>query len=583
MIKNVLKWMDSSAYMGRLGKTFPMFVFVLVLQLFLTVHLLGESMAMQFSAMTILKIGAIATFRSSFWASLAWFLVACPKSKKGQNFLGFVLVLFFAILHVFETYLLGKYGEGYTFSVVTILMATTVAESREYLATSLSMGDFIRGFIELTISLVILFLLSKVSGKLKKNKVFYLVICLIGFGSLVNLFIFMPRIYAHSMDGGIAPDNTISPVDRLIWNTGLVYVETIKIKENVDKIKKIDLGRLEVKQPYGQINVVVVIGESLRRDYMHCYGYTLENTPKLDSLIADGSIIAYSDVISPAAGTVEALTKVLTYLSLDVKGAWYDYPSLTNVLSRSGYESYWVSNQEITGDYVQPLNVIARMSNVVQYVKMRTPASDWAPIDDNGYDMEVIPYLRNYDYTKKASVAQFIHLIGSHVDYAQRYPKNYACFSSKDITKSGDKTCIADYVNSVYYNDDVVASIVEHYQNQKTLLFYFSDHGESLFDAPNQPQFFGHGLSLKSNVEIPFMVYVSPQLREEHPELYERILRYKDRPIVNDLFTNSLLELLGITNKYSNPKLEFFSDGYDEARPRVPVTMNRKFSYNDVP
>lgn len=79
------------------------------------------------------------------------------------------------------------------------------------------------------------------------------------------------------------------------------------------------------------------------------------------------------------------------------------------------------------------------------------------------------------------------------------------------------------------------------------------------------------------------MVYVSPQLREEHPELYERILRYKDRPIVNDLFTNSLLELLGITNKYSNPKLEFFSDGYDETRPRVPVTMNRKFSYNDAP
>lgn len=95
MIKNVLKWMDSSAYVGRLAKTFPMFVFVLVLQLFLCVHLLSESMAMRFSAMTILKIGAITTFRSSFWASLAWFLFACPKSRRGKNFLGFVLVLFF--------------------------------------------------------------------------------------------------------------------------------------------------------------------------------------------------------------------------------------------------------------------------------------------------------------------------------------------------------------------------------------------------------------------------------------------------------------------------------------------------------
>ena len=409
------------------------------------------------------------------------------------------------------------------------------------------------------------------------------IICLIiGLSSVGNLFIFMPRIYAHSMDGGIAPDNTISPVDRLIWNTGLVYIETIKIKENVDKIKKIDLGHLEVKQPYGQINVVVVIGESLRRGYMHCYGYSLENTPKLDSLIADGSIIAYSDVISPATGTVESLTHVLTYLALGEEGIWYSYPNLVNILSQSDYKTFWVSNQEITGDYVQPLNVIARMSNVVRYVKMRTPASDWAPIDDVGYDMEVLPYLRNYDSKKKTSVAQFIHLIGSHVDYTQRYPKSYARFSSKDIEAEGDRACIADYVNSIYYNDAVVANIVKHYQNQKTLLFYFSDHGESLFDAPNKPKYFGHGLSLKSNVEIPFMVYVSPLLREEHPELYERILRYKDRPIVNDLFTNSLLGLLGITNKYSNPKLEFFSDDYDASRPRIPVRMRHRFSYDDA-
>lgn len=104
-----------------------------------------------------------------------------------------------------------------------------------------------------------------------------------------------------------------------------------------------------------------------------------------------------------------------------------------------------------------------------------------------------------------------------------------------------------------------------------------------MFDIPGKPSFSGHGYSVKSNVEIPFMVYMSPLLRREHPELYERLVRYKDRPIVNDLFTNSLLELLGITNKYSNTKLEFFSEGYDETRPRFPVNITHKFSYNDAP
>lgn len=343
------------------------------------------------------------------------------------------------------------------------------------------------------------------------------------------------------------------------------------------------MGNLKVKQPYGQINVVVVIGESLRRGYMHCYGYPLDNTPKLDSLISDGSIIPYSNVISPATSTIESLTKVLTYLSLNSPGAWHNYPNLTNVLSRCGYETYWVSNQEVVGDYIQPISVIAKMSGKMNYVKMRTSVADLSSVHNVGYDMEVLPYLHKYESQGKKNVAQFIHLIGCHIDYSRRYPVSYKRFTSKDIVAEGDKACIAHYVNSIYYNDDVVANIIKHYQNQKTLLFYFSDHGESLFDAPSKPTYFGHVRSLKSNVEIPFMVYVSPQLREEHPELYERILRYKDRPIVNDLFTNSLLELLGITNKYSNPKLEFFSDGYDETRPRVPVTMNRKFSYNDAP
>ncbi len=583
MIKNILKWMDSSAYIGRLTKTFPLFVFVLVLQLFLCLHYFSEVSVIEFGWMTYLQVLVVETIRSAFWASLAWGVVACPKSKRRQNWLGFILVLFFAVLHLFESYLLGKYGEGYTFSVVNILRGTTAAESREYLSAILSLTDFVRGSVELVVSLGITFVVSLFSCRIEHRRKIYPLVWLIGLASLGNIFVLTPRIYIYALDSGAPLDHAISPVDRLVWNTGLAYREAKKIEESIDKIKNIDLGKLESKQPYGQINVVVVIGESLRRDYMHCYGYSLDNTPKLDSLISDGSIIPYSNVISPATGTVESLTKVLTYLSLDASGAWYDYPIITNILSRSNYPTYWVSNQEVVGDYVQPLNIIAQMSNSTKYIKMRTYLSDWTTAYYDGYDMEVIPYLHSYKEHSKSSVAQFVHLMGSHAEYMRRYPKSYARFSSKDIALEGDKARIADYVNSVYYNDDVIASIVKHYQNQKTLLFYFSDHGESLCDAPNNANFFGHGLALKSNVEIPFMVYVSPPLRKEYPELHERLVRYKDRPIVNDLFTNSLLALLGITNKYSNPKLEFFSDAYDTTRPRIPVNMKHRFSYNDAP
>lgn len=134
--------MDSSAYIGRLAKTFPLFVFVLVLQLFLCVHYFSAVSVDGFGWLTYLQVLVVETIRSAFWASLAWGLVAYPKSKRWQNWLSFILVLFFAVLHLFESYLLGKYGEGYTFSVVTILMGTTVAESSEYLTSVLSLTGF---------------------------------------------------------------------------------------------------------------------------------------------------------------------------------------------------------------------------------------------------------------------------------------------------------------------------------------------------------------------------------------------------------------------------------------------------------
>ena len=48
---------------------------------------------------------------------------------------------------------------------------------------------------------------------------------LIGLASLGNIFVLMPRIYNFVANEGIPLDYVISPVDRLIWNTGLVYRE----------------------------------------------------------------------------------------------------------------------------------------------------------------------------------------------------------------------------------------------------------------------------------------------------------------------------------------------------------------------
>lgn len=314
---------------------------------------------------------------------------------------------------------------------------------------------------------------------------------------------------------------------------------------------------------------------------MHLYGYALSNTPHLDSLAQAKDLITFSNVTSPSTATMESLQRVLSLQQVDSSDPWYKYPALTNILSRSGYLTYWTSNQDNVGVGMQSINVIAHFSDSIKYIQTRAiDADNVLSTSRISYDSEVLAFLHERDTLRNKSAAQFVHLIGCHMDYNKRYPKEYARFNAKDIESiggHGDKQNIADYVNSVYYNDDVVYKIIQKYSNSPSLVVYFSDHGEALYDIDGKSDFYGHGVAHKSNVEIPFMVYVSPQLREKAPDLYQKIQQAKDRPIVNDLFTNSLLELLGIRTKYSNSKLEFFSSDYDTTRPRIATSMGQIF------
>lgn len=582
MILNKIK---SSVFFSHLVETFSLFVFVFLLQMLLSIHLLMESPFASFGVMTSLPFFFKCTIRSILWCSLSCFLVALVRRGYVRKILTIIIVAFFVFLHLLESYLLSQQGVPYSFSIVSIFAATTPSESSEYL-TSLNIGVFIRPLIEILIVLGICWLIHLLTVKIARSKKLafnstIIVAILTLLVSVYDLGYAIPRTYDRIEHFGIPMDYTLSPVDRLIWNTYAYQREVDAISEKRNELAKIDLGTLDVQKPYGPINVVVVIGESLRRQYMHLYGYPLSNTPHLDSLAQAKDLIMFSNVTSPSTATMESLQRVLSLQQVDSSDPWYKYPALTNILSRSGYLTYWTSNQDNVGVGMQSINVIAHFSDSIKYIQTRAiDADNVLSTSRISYDSEVLEFLHERDTLRNKSAAQFVHLIGCHMDYNKRYPKEYARFNAKDIESiggHGDKQNIADYVNSVYYNDDVVYKIIQKYSNSPSLVVYFSDHGEALYDIEGKSDYYGHGVAHKSNVEIPFMVYVSPQLREKAPELYQKIQLAKDRPIVNDLFTNSLLELLGIRTKYSNPKLEFFSSDYDTTRPRIATSMGQIF------
>ena len=240
-----------------LRETFSLFVFVFLLQMLLSIHLLMESPFASFGVMTSLPFFLKCTIRSILWCSLSWFLVALVRRGYVRKVLTIIIVAFFVFLHLLESYLLSQQGVPYSFSIVSIFAATTPSESAEYL-TSLNIGVFIRPLIEIFLVGGICWLINLLTVKIASSKklafnVTIIVAILTLLVSAYDLGYAIPRTYDRIKSFGIPMDYTLSPVDRLIWNTYAYQREVGAISEKRNELAKIDLGTLDVQKPYGPI------------------------------------------------------------------------------------------------------------------------------------------------------------------------------------------------------------------------------------------------------------------------------------------------------------------------------------------
>ncbi len=164
------------------------------------------------------------------------------------------------------------------------------------------------------------------------------------------------------------------------------------------------------------------------------------------------------------------------------------------------------------------------------------------------------------------------HLLGSHSWYADRFPKSFAKFKPNDLDFSNlhassdrDKQIVADYVNSLYYNDAVLNEIFNLFKDKDAIVFYLSDHAQDMFESGST---YGHRCS-KAGLEIPFMIYVSDIFKEKHPEKVKLIKNALNKPFMSDDLIHSLLPLVGIHTKDEIESKNLFSPKFDAQRKRI--------------
>ena len=288
--------------------------------------------------------------------------------------------------------------------------------------------------------------------------------------------------------------------------------------------KKQPLACLEsLKSTHAAERIVVVIGESASRGHLSLYGYPLPTTPRMDSMRDD--LFVFTDAVASSSSTAENMPRLLTLMTDEPDGGeWYTYPSMLQIFKELGYRTYWLSNQEYSGQWSNLSSILSSDADVLRYVGSMDS-------DDHylyRYDDALLPEWDNANSANDSLQLTFLHLMGSHFQYDRRFPEDRHHFSAKDVMAKmkrpwlDDKKAgiIANYDNSILYTDSILSLMINDVKEQKqpTVLIYLSDHGEDVYDDRDY-----RGRNEKFT-EVPFLIYTNEAYRMRNPEIINELL-----------------------------------------------------------
>lgn len=279
---------------------------------------------------------------------------------------------------------------------------------------------------------------------------------------------------------------------------------------------------------------VVVIGESMNRNHLQVYGYPRKTSPNLSDLASE--TIRFDNVVSAFAQTRPSLSVTLTEASSDQNLPESKAISLLGAVKKAGFKTWWISNQQPLRTPTTAIAAIADESHFISH--------DFHGVENNRYDGYLLPYVKQAIEDKAQHKVIFVHLMGSHLQYRNRYPESFNFFKGSEGTRpyredlsSSQLRYINEYDNSVRYTDYVLGEIVSFLKAgpQISAMSFFADHGEEVFDSKD---FKGHGPDgvTKNMLEIPFLLWRNEAFNQAFPDTEKRLQARRNVPYMLDDF-----------------------------------------------
>ena len=303
------------------------------------------------------------------------------------------------------------------------------------------------------------------------------------------------------------------------------FIKLLPINESVEKNVE-------------DINIIFVLGESVRAKNLGLNGYYRNTTPLLDS---KENLISFSNVFTPLTYTAVSIPQILTNESVKPKKNNYGRYSIYTILNKIKIKTSWIGNQTPEKSYSifinenDSINLIDKFRGVFSFRKK--------------LDGELLPYFKSIFKNPKS---QFITLqmIGSHWWYENRYSEEFRKFTpvidSKHVPSLTKEQLINSYDNTIIYLDHFLnetITIIEK-SSSKTILIYLADHGEILGENGK----WLHAQNDESSTNPAMIVWFSNEFEKAYPNKIKNLKNNASKKITTDFFFHSILDLIDIQN-----------------------------------
>lgn len=324
--------------------------------------------------------------------------------------------------------------------------------------------------------------------------------------------------------------------------------------------------------------IVLIIGESYNRHHSQQYGYTMPTTPRQIERERSGLLVKFTDVVSPWNLTSFVFKNLFSMHVVGQEGEWCDYPLFPELFRAAGYHVTFLTNQFLP----KAKEAVYDFSGGFFLNNPKLSAAQFDTRNDklHIYDEDLIKdyeTLRSQDGDNNLTI---FHLIGQHVNYRQRSPKDRKHFRGDDYKEMKphlnprERTTLADYDNAILYNDSVVDQIIRRFENREAIVLYVPDHGEECYEGDLHFFCRMHSAEIDSRLahaefDIPFWIWCSHKYAVRHPEIFHQIVEARDRRFMTDALPHLLLYLAGIHTKDYHAEYNLISPEYNENRPRI--------------